>query len=323
MVSSTNTPLPVVSVIIPTILRNTLPRAIQSARSQVGVEVEIIVVCDTGSLPDSQSRLVRGAHKVLFTGGQRRGSYARNMGVGVASGDYVAFLDDDDEWLPDKSRIQIDALKALSADVISCSAVQPWHDTGSAIIPKKPIKPGERVEDYLFHRRGPSIARASIFTSSLLCRKQIAESVLWDESLSRHQDWEWLLQAQDSGAVIRQVPHVLLVIFPDSPGSISARSDWRSSLAWVRRHKFDWDKKAYVDFLAAQTLRYALQDRSFRGLMSVSKEVFGSRKLPTLAAFGTAMAGVLPKARAMRLLSIMSSGLQSSTRSGRLGRGDE
>lgn len=307
MDSDRNCDLPTVTVVIPTVLRDTLPRAIGSALAQVDVCVEIIVVCDTESLPRGQSELVKGAHKVLFTGGQRRGSYARNMGMRIASGDYVAFLDDDDEWLPDKSKVQIRALETESADVVSCSAVQPWHSSSSVVIPKKPIGPGQRVEDYLFHRRGPSIARASLFTSSLLCKKKVAQSVFWDESLSRHQDWEWLLQVQKVGAVIHQVPNVLLVIFPDSPGSISARSDWKSSLAWVRRHRTDWSKKAYVDFLAAQTLRYALQDRSYEGILSVAGEVLESRRLPTPAAFGTAWAGILPKAQAMRVLSILSS----------------
>jgi glycosyltransferase involved in cell wall biosynthesis len=93
---------PGVTVVIPTTGRPELTRAIASVRTQdYRGSIEIIVVGDLpdGSLPHE---LTLGATSVIYTGGNRRGGAARNLGVKSAALEYIAFLDDDDEWEPGK-----------------------------------------------------------------------------------------------------------------------------------------------------------------------------------------------------------------------------
>jgi len=100
-----NKKIPRISVIIPSYNRaNTIGRAIQSALSQSYQDFEIIVIDDGStdhteevirSFQDSRIRYIRHNRN-------RGGSAARNTGIHAARGEYIAFLDSDDEWLPQK-----------------------------------------------------------------------------------------------------------------------------------------------------------------------------------------------------------------------------
>jgi glycosyltransferase involved in cell wall biosynthesis len=76
-------------------------------------DVDVIVVFDQTE-PDSSIELDTGARKVSITSNSRKPGLAgaRNTGIGLATGAYVAFCDDDDEWLPDKLRAQIELLES-------------------------------------------------------------------------------------------------------------------------------------------------------------------------------------------------------------------
>jgi glycosyltransferase involved in cell wall biosynthesis len=108
-----------VSVIIPTYNRAaTLGRAIESVLSQDHRALELIVVDDgssdatpdlLASIDDPRLRCVRQPNRGV--------SAARNRGIAEAHGDYIAFLDSDDEWLPGKLSVQVDRLAGSASDV--------------------------------------------------------------------------------------------------------------------------------------------------------------------------------------------------------------
>ena len=101
---------PKVSVIIPTYNRaDLLPRAVNSVLSQTFSDYEIIIVDDhspdntqdvIAAFTDPRIRSIR--HRT-----NRRQSAAINTGIANAMGEYIAFLDDDDEWLPNKLEGQV------------------------------------------------------------------------------------------------------------------------------------------------------------------------------------------------------------------------
>ena len=104
-----NTPL--VSVVIPTYGRsNLLGRAIDSVLNQTYGNIEIIVVDDNG-IGNSHQRQTEELlqkyierNEIIYIKHQKNsgGSVARNTGIRSSKGEYVALLDDDDEWFPDK-----------------------------------------------------------------------------------------------------------------------------------------------------------------------------------------------------------------------------
>lgn len=94
---------PVISVIIPTIGRPSLRRAVASALEQElpGAEFEVIVVNDSGHPLGGTTDALRDPRVVMVTTNRRRQSVARNVGAAIARGQYLLFLDDDD-WLAPK-----------------------------------------------------------------------------------------------------------------------------------------------------------------------------------------------------------------------------
>ncbi|HWL10175.1 MAG TPA: glycosyltransferase family A protein [Planctomicrobium sp.] len=108
-------PVPKISAVIPAYnAEATIARTLESVLAQTVQPHEIIVV-DDGSR-DQTARIVQtfGPHVKLIQQTNSGPSAARNHGVRVATGDWIAFLDSDDAWLPEKLELQI---KTLNSDV--------------------------------------------------------------------------------------------------------------------------------------------------------------------------------------------------------------
>ena len=114
-----------VSVVIPTFNRQeTLLRAIKSVLKQT-FPVHEILVCDDGSFDNSKSLVLdlnNPLIKWLDCGKNGMPSIPRNKGIQVASGEWIAFLDSDDEWLPNKVELQLNTLKETKSLAVSCNA---------------------------------------------------------------------------------------------------------------------------------------------------------------------------------------------------------
>lgn len=301
-----------VSVVIPTIGRPALARALASVRAQVyDYPVEVVVVVDQAEgeveIPEDVRRC---SDLLLWTGGQMGAPAARNLGTRHATQPWVAYLDDDDEWLPTKLASQMGAVFAHDGTgaltVVSSQHVQ--RDSSgkeSKVIPKRTYSGGVPIADYLFRRRRPGGGRASMYTSTLVCPRSLALKVTWDESLGRHQDWDWLVRLGRENATFIQPEKALVRIFVGSAGSISARADWESSLAWADDVLLAEGAAVYVDFLAAQTLRYAIASRSALGVRQVLARLWRARRMPSIGPVMVAMAGVLPRASLEKLMRII------------------
>src|SRR5215831_9254853 len=112
-----------ISVVIPTLQRpKLLLRAIGSVLRQTHREIEVIVVVDrpdpdtvsaVQSVNDPRLRVLVSPHHLTAAG-------ARNFGVDHSTGEWVAFLDDDDEWLPNKLERQIAFASGRGPVLLSC-----------------------------------------------------------------------------------------------------------------------------------------------------------------------------------------------------------
>jgi glycosyltransferase involved in cell wall biosynthesis len=119
---------PLVSVVIPTYNRaQQTIAAMESVLAQTYPHFEIIVV-DDGSTDGSIEAIQRfvsqrsnGCHPILFFSQPNQGaSIARNMGISKARGEYIAFLDSDDSWLPEKLECQMQAVEQFKNECGVC-----------------------------------------------------------------------------------------------------------------------------------------------------------------------------------------------------------
>lgn len=112
-----------VSVIIPTFNRAALlERAVRSALEQGDAVLEVLI-CDDGGTDDARARTAAiGDARVRWVEGPRAGRPAvpRNRGITAATGEWLAFLDDDDRWLPGKLKRQFEAMRRTGAQA-SCT----------------------------------------------------------------------------------------------------------------------------------------------------------------------------------------------------------
>ncbi len=113
---------PLVSVIIPTHNRpQLLERAVESVLDQTYDNLELLVVDDASDeRADLEATFDFGAiadYEYIYLEENRGGAGARNVGLDAATGEYIAFLDDDDEWLPEKIERQVDLFEDSSGDV--------------------------------------------------------------------------------------------------------------------------------------------------------------------------------------------------------------
>lgn len=188
-----------VTVVIPTWNRwQLLSRAaLPGALAQQDVELEIVVV-DDGSTDETPERLAelaaRDGRLRVVTHRSRRGvAQARNAGIEAARGEWVAFLDDDDLWSPEKLRRQLVAARAANAELVYSGAIMldaAWR----AIAEEPPPSPVDLARTLLVRNLMPAGCSNVVATRSLLRRHGG-----FDEQLYQLADWDlWLRLALDA-----------------------------------------------------------------------------------------------------------------------------
>lgn len=157
----------IISVVIPTFNRfETLPRALDSVLSQTLVVDEIVVV-DDGSTDQTSSVLKSKYPEVQYIHQKNQGvSAARNTGIEFSSQPWIAFLDSDDEWLPNKLQIQIDAL-SKNPEYQVCHTDEIWVRNGRRV---NPMKKHAKPNGWIFEQCLPLCC---VSPSSILIKKSV------------------------------------------------------------------------------------------------------------------------------------------------------
>jgi len=181
--------VPRVSVIIPTFNRAAwVAEAVASVVAQSFRDFELIVV-DDGSTDTTLEALVRWEDKIqVLRRARRRGvSAARNLGVAAARGEWLAFLDSDDLWLPDKLARQLEYLKE-NPGLRLCQTEEVWVRNGVRVNPPEThLKVGGEI--FL-----PSLSRCLVSPSAAMMQRKLFEELGgFDEDLPAAEDYDlWL-----------------------------------------------------------------------------------------------------------------------------------
>jgi glycosyltransferase involved in cell wall biosynthesis len=239
---------PLVSVVIPTRDRcRRLIVSLQSARAQRDVQLEVVVIDDgsqddtammVSALSDHRVRLVRNVSPTGESG-------ARNRGIAEANGDWVAFLDDDDLWAPDKLRRQVEALQATGRQ---------WAYAGEVMVDESlrilygapPPAPEEVLEALPRHNSVPAGA-----SNVIVSRKLLSQVGAFDPGLKRTADWDmWLRLARMGGppACVSE-PLVAICIHPGNM-SRDMRTMFRELDVIARRYAIPVDRARHYRWAA-------------------------------------------------------------------------
>lgn len=177
-----------VSVVIPSFNRvQRLPGAIQSVLDQSYPAAEVIVV-DDGSTDGTSELVAAQFSEVLLIKQQNRGvSAARNKGIAFARGQWLALLDSDDSWLPNKLERQIH-LAMTSPEIKVVHSDEIWIRNGVRV---NPMKKHSKPLGWIYPQCLPLCC---VSPSSVLVRRAVFDQVgLFDESLPVCEDYDmWL-----------------------------------------------------------------------------------------------------------------------------------
>lgn len=197
-----------VSVVIPTYEDSaSVSAAIDSVLDQTFSDLELIVVddCSTDETPQVVADYADPRVTYVRHGENQGGSAARNTGIRLAEGEYVAFLDADDTWHPRKLERQVSCLQSRSAEWIAvyCDAEYDSAWTVNRLINRflnvNASKRGTEGDTELIELL--LLGEASVAAgSTLLAETEHVEAIGgFDEAFVRHQDWEFLIRLLERG----------------------------------------------------------------------------------------------------------------------------
>ena len=245
-----------VSVIITTRNRaDLLPRALRSALLQTHRPAEVIVVVDGA---DSATReflhaMKDGRVRSILLDQHVGGCEARNAGVEAASSDWIAFLDDDDEWMGTKleAQMEIAARSPVQYPIVSCRVAAITQGGQKFVWPTRKFATGEHLSDYLLSRDTWVQGEGLITTSMILAPRELLQRVPFRAGLRRHQEWDWLLRAAASAEVDILTAWETLAIWhiEGKQASISKLDQWQTSFNWIASMRQLVTPRAYASFL--------------------------------------------------------------------------
>lgn len=178
-----------VSVIIPTHNRgDLLQRAIRSVLAQTHQDFEILIADDASE--ENIGAIIRefGDERILHLRSEQKSHAggARNRGLDKAVGDFIAFLDSDDEWLPEHLATRIETIVQTGCDGVFGSS---FIDDGSERVyaGSRPIVTGHHPADYILNG-------GSIPTPTWVMKAEAAKSLRFDAELIIHEDYDYFVR---------------------------------------------------------------------------------------------------------------------------------
>jgi glycosyltransferase involved in cell wall biosynthesis len=185
-----NSSAAMVSVVIATYNRaNLIGRALRSIADQTYREIEIVVV-DDGSTDETGAvveRFARDRGSVTYVAQDNRGcAVARNRGLLLAQGEFLTFLDSDDEWLPGAAEAMVGALLETGADFVYAPAVEAEADGSERV--NYPVSAG-RPRDFAQEH----FLRTNVRNGAFMFRKAVLGTVPGlDERLRHNEDSDFI-----------------------------------------------------------------------------------------------------------------------------------
>jgi glycosyltransferase involved in cell wall biosynthesis len=206
-------------------------RAVRSVLEQTEKSVEVLLI-DDGSTDDTPQLFANPPERVRYLRKANGGaSSARNAGMRHARGEWIALLDSDDEWTPDKLQRQ---LEALGTHYVAAACRHVHINVDGSREDKPEVLPG--ADKHLFR---DLYANLSLKTSSLIFKRHLLERVgLFNERFPVSNDWDFFLRVakavNNSGFVCLPEPLVIVHRSSDSLSKVGRANALEEALTRIR-----------------------------------------------------------------------------------------
>ncbi len=255
-------------MVIPTINRPQLVTvAVDSALRQSLREIEVIVVVDgpdqatlgaLRSIQDTRLRILPLRENVGLGG-------ARHAGVAAARGQWIALLDDDDEWLPGKLEIQLDTARRSRhrSPIVTCRVIARTQH-GDAVRPLRYPAEGEALSEYLFCKTRLFGGEGLILPSTILAPKDLFRDIGFRFHRAPYEGSDWLLRAVACEGVgvefVASREPLAIWHCEETRARISTSYSWRASLDWANTQASFLTPRARAAFILNRVSREARRD---------------------------------------------------------------
>jgi glycosyltransferase involved in cell wall biosynthesis len=271
---------------------------VESVLAQTFRELEVTVVIDgpdeatASSLAEIEERDAR-LH-VMALECNVGGCGARNRGIEASRGVWIALLDDDDEWLPEKLEKQLAAVEGVDPErtqpIVATQLYALTGDGRRMVWPRS--APTEPLSEYLFCRKTWAYGDAVLQTSTLMAPRSLFMRVPFTENLKNFQEDDWILRTVcETGASVVLIPKPLVEwrVWYDE-GTASNRADWRMALRWIQGLDHVVTRRAYAGFIATDVAREAKEQKAWGQAVPLLFEMLwrGRPRLFDLAIFAAA-----------------------------------
>lgn len=250
-----------VSVVIPTYNRSRqVMEAVQSVLDQTWKNCEVIVV-DDGSDDDTEEALTFFGGRIRYIKTKNRGvAAARNRGVNEACGEWIAFLDSDDLWHPEKIERQLKVLREYSGEVCFCMSVD---EDGMALDDLPLMNSGKNNKVAHYYPRGDcsifQYHRHPFVQSMLIRRSCLHGKRPFDENLHVAEDTKFIHQVALSHGFVALNQQLVRIQRRRGSAGLSDDMDAESALkrydCYLRVQVHAYRKLLKVDAIAARFIR--------------------------------------------------------------------
>jgi glycosyltransferase involved in cell wall biosynthesis len=272
-----------IAVVIPTQNRPTLlARAVRTVLSQTLPPREVLIILDDPSietlaeLSHWSSSPVRSLRLPVGSGP----SDARNFGIQNTESEWVAFLDDDDEWLPRKLEVQAQAAyQSKWTYPIVCSRMLLRTESGDFIQPLRAPLPSEKIDEYLFCRKTFAPGETFLQTSNLFVSRALLRQVSFHSGQFMCEDTDWLLRAASvSGTGLEFIPEVLSIYHTEDGDrhTLSGSRDWRYVFGWIKENRHLLTGRAYSGAIV-KVFHLAVQQGDRSAVKAITSEFLAAR----------------------------------------------
>jgi glycosyltransferase involved in cell wall biosynthesis len=196
---------PLISIIIPTYNRKVyLPLAIESALQQTYRNIELIVVDDGSTDGTKESIQINNGSKYRYIWQENQGvSAARNLGLSIANGKYIAFLDSDDLWHPEKIFYQVRELEKQSNKNAIAVFGSVWRiDERGKIVGKKPVTNGKNIKNYQLIDYFTKNVIYAPPSNLLIFKKPLLQIGGFDPHIHNGEDKDLIIRIRQKGEIV-------------------------------------------------------------------------------------------------------------------------